>query len=45
MAPVELEAAPVLWANTTFVPLSFFTEVVRANAHIDGNQAIISTAE
>ena len=45
MASIELESAPVLWGDRTFVPLSFFTEVVRANADIDGSQAIITATE
>lgn len=48
MAPIELGTAPALTDSHTYVPLSFFTNVVRANAVVqDGKVTVdkIETAE
>lgn len=46
MAPIQLGTAPVLTPEgLTFVPLSFFSEVVRVSVDIERNQLIISDLE
>ncbi|QUH21376.1 copper amine oxidase N-terminal domain-containing protein [Alkaliphilus sp. B6464] len=45
-APIELGTAPELVEGTTFVPLSFFKEVVRMNnAYVFEGQIVIDNAE
>ena len=46
MAPIELGTAPVLTNGSTYVPLSFFTEVARVNnAYVFEGQVVVDTFE
>lgn len=44
-APIQLGTAPEVVDDKTFVPLSFFKEVVRMNTDISGTQIVIGDGE
>ena len=41
-APIQLGTAPEIVKGRTFVPLSFFNEVMRLNAEVDGSRIVIN---
>ena len=43
MAPIELSAAPLILDSTTFVPLSFFRDVLGQTAYVFEGQVVIET--